>query len=149
MAANGEFYILIEVTSNLHLALARLGDRPRVLLRFVLLETSGPKFDKYRQPVVWLDDKAEVDMGLCKAMDALSREFGAGDTSYSFEERDVSGVIWHGVRKQGLGFFGKLMSAASMSVRVYYDDYTSSDHVLTAEQFGSFKSQVAAAIGGI
>src|SRR3546814_2847393 len=90
---SGEFFFPVELTPDLSMAVARISSSPRVILQFALSDGSVLAFDQYRQPVVWLDSEAAVDMGQSAALQDLYDKLGDMDVHYTFDEKSVTGVI--------------------------------------------------------
>ncbi len=135
-------YIPVELDAGFKCALFRL-ESTRVMFQVKIDSTTGRKFDKYRMPVVWFDGKAEVDLCLAKSTDELMRSLDpGGSVHFSFEERDVSGVIWHGLVNEGTGAIGKLLKASNVSVRIYFDDYTIEDFLISSPRLAALKQSI-------
>lgn len=101
------------------------------------------KFDKHRMPVVWFDGKAEIDLCDAKSTEQLIRSLDpSSDVHFSFQERAVSGVIWHGLVNEGTGVVGKLLKANEVSVRIYLDDYTTRDLPISSLKLASLKQSI-------
>jgi len=144
-----ELYLPTPINSSVTCAFFRL-KTPHVYFQVKLSDNSARKLDKHRMPLVWLDDKVELDMGDTKSLGELSYRLDPTATPrFSFEDKDVSGVLWHGLVSEGTGFIGKLMKCRTFSIRVYYSDYTSEDYVMHASLLESLKSNVYSNILGM
>lgn len=138
-------YLPVNLPGGIEAAIIRLDD-PRVLLQVKIADGTLRKLDRYRMPVVWFDGEVAFDLCLAKAMDELLRRGDPRHVSFSFEESEVSGVIWHGDPKEGTGVIGKLLDANSVTVRIYFDDYTIEDVSMEAVELASLKQAVRAQI---
>lgn len=69
--------------------------------------------------------------------------------SFVFEDREISGVIWHGLVSEGTGVIGGLLKANEVTFRIYFDNYTTRDAQMAAPQLAALKQDVTSKILGI
>ena len=137
-----DIYLPVRVGTSLQCAIVRLARDPRVLFQIAMAEELKGKFDRYRLAAVWFDGKLEIDFCLVERMHEMTMGLSPPAVSFAFEERSLLGVVWHGVVSEGIGVIGKLMEAGEVRMRVYFDDYTTQDFLVSAEELATLKQGV-------
>lgn len=145
---NLEVYLPAKVAQGVDLAFARLG-QPKVIMQVKISGLDGKRFDKHRLLIVFLDGKVELDLCDTKTFSDLMRGLDPTSVpSFSFEEQDVSGVVWHGMAEEGTGIIGKILNAETLSMRIYFDDYSFDEFTMPQGELFNIKKKISSEILG-
>ena len=118
-----------------------------MLLQVKLVSESTRSFDKHRLATVWLNGEVAVDFCDTKSFNDLMSKISPGEpSSFVFEDREISGVVWHGLVSEGTGIIGELLKSDKIVFRVYFNDYTMQDVQMSAPQLAALKQDVTSKI---
>jgi len=110
----------------------------------------GKRIDKHRLLLLYLDGEVELDFCDIKSFSDLMANLDSSSApSFSFEEQDVSGVVWHGAVEEGTGIVGKVVNAKSLSIRIYFDDYTFEEFKMNQDDLLGMKRKISSEILGL
>ena len=146
---NLEVYVPAKVAQGVDLAFVRLG-QPRVIMQVKISGLDGKRFDKHRLLIMFLDGKVELDFCDTKYFsDLMGGLDPTSAPSFSFEEQDASGVVWHGMAEEGTGIIGKILNSKTLSIRIYFDDYTFDEFTMSQNELSSMKKNISSEILGV
>ncbi|MGS1134525.1 hypothetical protein ACVCMH_17550 (plasmid) [Rhodanobacter sp. UC4439_H6] len=144
-----EVYIPAHVAQGVDLAFARLGE-PKVIMQVKINGVTGKRIDEHRLLLLYLDGEVELDFCDIKSFSDLMAKLDSGSApSFSFEEQDVSGVVWHGSAEEGTGIVGKVVNAKSLSIRIYFNDYTFEEFKMNQDDLLDLKRKISSEILGL
>ncbi|WP_298961732.1 hypothetical protein [uncultured Methylobacterium sp.] len=135
-----EVIIIQAISDELNMAIIRLNE-PRVMISFELSKSSIRKFDQYRMPVIWIDGILAIDFCDIKSLHDFQNSIDPMHVSFSKNDDYISGVVWHGVKKEGTGVIGKINESSEVKIRFYFADYDIEDYVISGEELGNIKKE--------
>lgn len=126
----GDVYLPTRISEELACAFLRLSGSPRVMFQVKIADGSRHKFDKHRLAVVFFDGQAQIDFCFCQSLNQMTIDSSPPWVSFSFSEKVITGVVWHGRPREGTGVIGKLLETNEIMIKVYFDDYSSEDFAM-------------------
>lgn len=145
---NLKAYVAAQVAQGVDLAFARIGE-PKVIMQVKINGLNGKKFDQNRLLLILLDGEVELDFCDTKSIsDLMARLDSNSSPSFSFEKQEASGVVWHGLAEEGTGIIGKILKSNSLSMRIYFDDYTFNEFKMPQDELRSLKEKISSDILG-
>ena len=145
---NLKAYVAAQVAQGVGLAFARIGE-PKVIMQVKINGLNGKNFDQNRLLLILLDGEVELDFCDTKSIsDLMARLDSNSSPSFSFEKQEASGVVWHGLAEEGTGIIGKILKSNSLSMRIYFDDYTFNEFKMPQDELRSLKEKISSDILG-
>lgn len=145
---NLKAYVAAQVAQGVDLAFARIGE-PKVIMQVKINGLNGKNFDQNRLLLILLDGEVELDFCDTKSIsDLMARLDSNSSPSFSFEKQEASGVVWHGLAEEGTGIIGKILKSNSLSMRIYFDDYTLNEFKMPQDELRSLKEKISSDILG-
>lgn len=145
---NLKAYVAAQVAQGVDLAFARIGE-PKVIMQVKINGLNGKNFDQNRLLLILLDGEVELDFCDTKSIsDLMARLDSNSSPSFSFEKQEASGVVWHGLAEEGTGIIGKIPKSNSLSMRIYFDDYTFNEFKMPQDELRSLKEKISSDILG-
>ena len=141
-----EAYVAAQLAQGVDLAFARIG-QPKVIMQVKIKGLNGKNFDENRLLLMFLDGEVELDFCDTKSFSDLMANLDSNSApSFSFEKQEVSGVVWHGVAEEGTGIIGKILNSNSLSIRIYFDDYTFNEFKMSQAELSNMKEKISSEI---
>lgn len=145
---NLKAYVAAQVAQGVDLAFARIGE-PKVIMQVKINGLNGKNFDQNRLLLILLDGEVELDFCDTKSIsDLMARLDSNSSPSFSFEKQEASEVVWHGLAEEGTGIIGKILKSNSLSMRIYFDDYTFNEFKMPQDELRSLKEKISSDILG-
>jgi hypothetical protein len=119
----------------------------QLVMGFEIVESSPRTFDKHRPPVVIMDEGVAIDFGASKDIHDVTVAAEILSIHYVFDPRLITTVIWHGQGKERKGNIGSLISTKSLTLKVYYSDYTYDDFALDANSIAALQKRLIDGLG--